>query len=125
MIKPKASTRLKPFRLTLFTSYPDLNLQKKYTEKVRYTLRTFLVVAMYTKKDPREREFFYTFFRAGHNRVAFINGGQFLQMVYNSARQGYVATLDITTSYVLEVHMFIHSIGMLEKTVQAKTLKCS
>lgn len=64
---------------------------------------------MYEKKDPFVRVFSYSFFRAGKTSVAFINRGQFLQTVLNTAQKGSVASLDKRTSSVLEAHIFFHN----------------
>lgn len=78
-----------------------------------------------SKKGSHACEFTYTVFRARRRSVALINGDWVLQTVFQSARRGAVATMDITTPFVVEVRMLFHSIAMVEEAIQARTLKCS
>lgn len=71
------------------------------------------------------REFFSTLFRIGKSFVALINEDQHLQLVLKSTRRGSIARLDITTPSIVEVRMVFHSKAVVEKAIQAKTLKSS
>lgn len=71
------------------------------------------------------RESIYTLFRTGQSFVVPINESQFSETVFNSALRGSVASLDITTPPVLEVHIFVYSMPMVVNAIDIKTLKCS
>lgn len=49
--------------------------------------------------------------------------GQFLLTVLSSTRQGVLDMLDFTAPSVVEVQMFLHSIAILENSIEAMTLK--
>lgn len=61
---------------------------------------------MFAEKDSRVREFFYTFFRTIQSSISLINGSQFLRTALKSARQGAVATLEMTIPYAFGAHNF-------------------
>lgn len=46
-----AGARLKPIKVTMFTSFPDPKIQETSTEQVCQVLEAFFVVADYTGKD--------------------------------------------------------------------------
>lgn len=109
----------------MFASCSKPNLQEIGTGKVWHVLRASFAVATCAEKDPRVREIFHSYFRAEQSFVALIDSGQFLLIVFYSARRGALATLDFTTPSVLESQMFFHSLGMVEKAIQVKLLKGS
>lgn len=99
----KRSTRSKLLMLTMFPSFCNPNRQDKGTEQVRQVLQEFLAIVTYADKDPHVRKFFFTFFRALYSSVPLIQWGWCLHPILNSARQGFLATLDVTIASVLEV----------------------
>lgn len=68
------------------------------------------------------REFLTAIFRTGQSSVELINECPFLQTLLNFARQGALATLDISTPSIHEEPSFFNSTGMIEKSIETKAL---
>lgn len=64
-----------------------------------------------------------TLFVAGQSTIAQFNGGQILQIAFNSALHSALATLDVTIPAVLENHIFFHSKATVEEELQTTALK--
>lgn len=57
--------------------------------------------------------------------MGLINESRILRTVLNSGRRGAVATSENKTPFFVEVQIFFHSIAMVMKAIQAKSLKFS
>lgn len=107
----------------MFAGIFGLNLSEIGTEQTRRVKRAFLALATYVKKTSRVRKFFSILSCAGRGSKALINQGLFSQTFLNSVRRDPLDSLDMTTTFVVEVHKLFHSIAMVEEAIQAKPLK--
>lgn len=125
VISAEESASSKSLGLNIFAGIPDPNLQVICTYQFWQMLWTFRPGATYAENEPRVRKFSSILFRAKCRSVTPVNGSQFLQTILNTARRGFVATLNIKIQSVFALHMFFYSIATEKKGTQAMTLKWS
>lgn len=70
MIRAKSNARLKPLKLTMFASSPNITLQEFGAEQACLFLKAPITPATYAKKDLREQNLFYNLIRVGESFAA-------------------------------------------------------
>lgn len=100
-------------KLFMLLSFPDPDLQKIGTVVARQTLRASPAVTTYAQKYPLVREFFCPFSRAVQISVTIIDECQCLKTVLDIALCVSVGAMNIATTSIFQVHIFIYSILMV------------
>lgn len=124
-MKAKACAWSKLLMPTKFASITNQNPQKTGMKLACQVLRASFIFAMCANKDSLKGKLFYSLFGAGKRFMAQIKKGLSQQTVICFAHQDVIASLDVTTPFVLEAHIFLHTKAIVELAIQANALKYS